>query len=185
MAKVYGRYLGLLTVLALCKWSMASWNTTGETVNQTEAPCSYRGNRDNCSAPTLDTGQWNGHFTKCPQALHHYCIHGDCRYVKDQKTPSCRCEHGYIGSRCEYLDLDWQRGDGRQMIIILVIAVLVVLILLIVLTFVCSHRRFKVCRKKRRRQEEPRNGTEKLHMMDTNAHCVTPDSVDPLNNNDV
>ncbi|XP_077479464.1 probetacellulin [Stigmatopora argus] len=183
MANVYGRYLGLLTVLALGQGSMASWNTTGETVNKTESLCSYRGNGDNCSAPTLDTGQWNGHFTKCPQELHHYCVHGQCRFVQDQKMPSCRCEHGFIGSRCEYVDLDWLRGERRQMIIICVIAVLVVLILLIVFLFICLQ--FRVCRKKAQRREEPINGTEKLPMMDTNAHHVTPESVEPLNNNDV
>ncbi|XP_077353632.1 probetacellulin [Festucalex cinctus] len=185
MAKVYRLYVGILSALALCEWSLAGWNTTGEAVNQMGAPCRRRGNSDNCTAPTSDTGQWNGHFTKCPQELNHYCIHGECRFVKDQKAASCRCQHGYIGSRCEYVDLDWRRGDKRQMIIICVIAALVVLILLIVFVFVCSHRRSRCCRKRGRRREEPRNGMEKLHMMDTNSHPVTPDSREPLNANDV
>ncbi|XP_061554866.1 probetacellulin isoform X1 [Phycodurus eques] len=183
MAKVYGIYVGILTGLALCEWSLAGWNDTSEAVNQTEAPCHRHGNRGNCTVPS--TGQWNGHFTKCPQEFYHYCIHGECRFIKDQKAPSCRCQRGYIGSRCEYVDLDWRRGERHQMIIICVIAALVVLLLLIVFIFVCSHRRFRICRKRGRQREEPRNGMEKLHMMDTHAHPVTPDSVEPLNYNDV
>lgn len=46
-----------------------------------------------------------------------------------------RCEKGYIGSRCEYVDLAWRIGDQRQIIIACVIAALVFLILLI--TFIC------------------------------------------------
>uniref|UniRef100_A0A3Q2YG53 Probetacellulin-like n=1 Tax=Hippocampus comes TaxID=109280 RepID=A0A3Q2YG53_HIPCM len=171
--------------LALCELSLANWNTTSEAVNQTEAPCRHRGNGDNCTVPTTDTGQWNGHFSKCPQELNHYCIHGECRFVKDQKAPSCRCQRGYVGSRCEYVDLDWRRGERKQMIIVCVIVALIVLILLLVFVFVCSHRRLRCCRKRGRRREEPRNGTEKLKMMDTNAHPLTPVSGEPLTNNDV
>ncbi|XP_061657980.1 probetacellulin [Syngnathoides biaculeatus] len=180
MAKVYGLYVGLLTALTLCEGSLAGWNATSE------APCRRLGNGDNCTAPTSSTDEWNGHFTKCPEKFHHYCINGECRFIKDQEAPSCRCHRGYIGSRCEYVDLDLRRGERQQMIIIVgIVAALVVLILLIVFIFVCSHRRFRICRKRRRQREEPRNGTEKLHMMDTNAHPVTPDSVAPLNYDDV
>ncbi|KAM9793977.1 probetacellulin isoform 2-T2 [Syngnathus typhle] len=125
MAKVYGLYVAILTVLALHECSLASCNATDKAVNQTEGPCHRQGNEDNCTAPTLDTGQWNGHFSKCPHELHHYCIHGECRYIKDQKTPSCRCQYGYIGSRCEYVDLDGRIGERKQIIIICVIAALV------------------------------------------------------------
>ncbi|XP_037121653.1 probetacellulin [Syngnathus acus] len=185
MAKVFGLYVAILTVLALHECSLASWNTTDKAVNQTEGPCRRQGNGDNCTAPTLDTGQWNGHFSKCPHELHHYCIHGECRYIKDQKTPSCRCQYGYIGSRCEYVDLDGRIGERKQIIIICVIAALVVLILLIVFIFVCSRRRFRCCRKRSRRRGEPKNGTEKLNMMAPKTHPVTSDSGEPLNNNAV
>ncbi|AWP15427.1 putative protransforming growth factor alpha-like [Scophthalmus maximus] len=90
------------------------------------------------SKDTTDTGPWNGHFSECPEELAHYCVHGECRYVKEQKAPSCRCQHGYIGSRCEYVDLDWRRGEKRQIIIACVIAVLVILILLIIFIGICS-----------------------------------------------
>lgn len=48
-----------------------------------------------------------------------------------------RCQHGYTGSRCEYLDLDWLRGEKRDIIIFCVIAALILLILLII--FICTY----------------------------------------------
>lgn len=39
-----------------------------------------------------DTDPWGGHFSKCPDSLTNYCVHGECRYVKEQQAPSCRWE---------------------------------------------------------------------------------------------
>ncbi|XP_034565681.1 probetacellulin [Notolabrus celidotus] len=168
MAKVYRVCVGIITALALCKYSLAEWNVTEESANHTVSDCHHHGDRVNC---TDDTGQWNGHFSKCPEELTHYCVHGDCRYIIEQKTPSCRCMHGYIGSRCEYVDLDWRIGEKRHIIVVGVIAGLILLILLIVFICCFSHRRSRLCRWKRRRSEEPMNGTEKHSMMDT-AHTT-------------
>lgn len=43
-------------------------------------------------AGTIDTEQWNGHFSKCPKELTNYCVHGECRYIEEQKAPSCKWE---------------------------------------------------------------------------------------------
>ncbi|KAF3848563.1 hypothetical protein F7725_015060 [Dissostichus mawsoni] len=118
MAQVYRLYAGVLTALALCKYSLAGSHVTEASANQTVSI----GNGDNGTESTTDTGQWTGHFSKCPEALTNYCIHGECRYIKEQNAPSCRCE---------YLDLDWRIGEKRQIIIACVIAGLVFLILLI------------------------------------------------------
>ncbi|XP_042252048.1 probetacellulin isoform X1 [Thunnus albacares] len=184
MAKVYRLCVGIVTALALCKYSLAEWNTTDESANRTVSHCHHHGNRDNCTAD-IDTGQWNGHFSKCPEDLKHYCIHGECRYIQEQKSPSCRCQHGFIGSRCEYVDLDWRIGEKRQIIIACVIAGLVFLILLIVFICICSHRRCRLWRRRGRRREEPRNGTEKLSMMDKTRTTITPDSTEPPHTNTV
>uniref|UniRef100_A0A673C9T4 Betacellulin, epidermal growth factor family member n=1 Tax=Sphaeramia orbicularis TaxID=375764 RepID=A0A673C9T4_9TELE len=103
------------------------WNATDESANRTVSQCHRHGNGGNCT----DKEQWDDHFSKCPEELMYYCIHGDCRYIKDQNTPSCRCQRGYIGSRCEYMDLDWLKGDKRQILIICVVTGLVLLILLL------------------------------------------------------
>lgn len=177
MAKVCGLYVGVVTALALCKYSLAEWNATDESANRTESLGHHHGNGDNCTvSPTdpIDTGQWTGHFSECPEELTHYCIHGDCRYIREQEAPSCRCQRGYIGSRCEYLDLDWRIGEKRQIVIVCIIAGLVLLVLLIVFMCFCSHRRCRLWRRRgRRREEEHRNGTEKLPMMDAGAPHTT------------
>ncbi|XP_040014168.1 probetacellulin [Xiphias gladius] len=186
MAKVYRLYVGIVTALALCKHCLAEGNGADEPANRTSSHCHRHGNGHNCT-DTTDTGPWNGHFSKCPEELAHYCIHGDCRYIKEQKSPSCRCHPGFIGSRCEYVDLDWRIGEKRQIIIACIIAGLVFLILLIVFICICSHRRYRLCRRRGRRREEPRNGTEKLSMMDTGATHTTlmPDSTEPTRTNTV
>ncbi len=43
------------------------------------------------------TDQWGGHFSKCPEELTHYCVHGECRYIQEQKAPSCRWETSQDG----------------------------------------------------------------------------------------
>ncbi|XP_068562856.1 probetacellulin isoform X1 [Cebidichthys violaceus] len=187
MAKVYRLYAVIATALALCKYSLAEWNATDESANRTESLCNHHGNEDNCTAGAVDTEQWPSHFSKCPEELANYCIHGECRYVEEQKAPSCRCQQGYIGSRCEYLDLDWRIGEKRQIIITCIIAGLVFLILVIVFIGFCSHRRCRLYWRRRRRREEPRNGTEKLRMMDTGAThtTLTADSAEPPHTNTV
>ncbi|XP_029301309.1 probetacellulin isoform X2 [Cottoperca gobio] len=180
MAQVYRLCAGIVTALALCKYSLADRNVTDESANRTVAHCHRHGNKDNCT--DADTGQWTGHFSKCPEELTNYCIHGECRYIEEQKAPSCRCQRGYIGSRCEYLDLDWRIGEKRQIIIACVIAGLIFLILVIVFICICSHRRCRLCWRRGRRREEPRNGTEKLSMMDTSATHATLKAEPPHTN---
>ncbi|KAI3362213.1 hypothetical protein L3Q82_012538, partial [Scortum barcoo] len=81
-------FVFLAAALALCKYSLAEWNATDASANRTVSTCPRHGNGDNCT-DTIDTGQWNGHFSKCPEDLTHYCVHGECRYIEEQKAPSC------------------------------------------------------------------------------------------------
>lgn len=185
MSKVCGVFVGILTALALCKCSRAEWNVTEESANSTVSDCHRHGDRDNCTANIDETEQWNGHFSKCPEELTHYCVHGVCRYVTEQKTPSCRCLQGYSGSRCEYVDLGPLIGEKRYIIVVGVIGGLVLVVLLIVFICFCSRRRCRLCwRRRRRRREEPMNGTEKVGMMDTDGH-KSSDLTDPPQTNAV
>ncbi|XP_068429793.1 probetacellulin [Clinocottus analis] len=170
MAQVYRLCVGIVTALAFSKASLAEWD---ESANRTESLCRHHGDRDNCTADTVDAEQWNGHFSKCPEQLTNYCIHGECRYVDEQQAPSCRCQQGYIGARCEYLDLDWRIGEKRHVIIVCTVAGLALLILIVVFVCFCSHRRCRLLWRRRRRRQEPKNGTEKLHMMDAGATHTT------------
>ncbi|TNM92310.1 probetacellulin [Takifugu flavidus] len=167
MAKVYLIYVQVATALALFKYSLAEWNVTEELANRTVSHCHHHSNGNNCTGDSVDNDTWHGHFSKCPEELTGYCVHGDCRYIEEQKAPSCRCERGFVGSRCEYLELDWWRGEKQQILIICIVAGLVLLILLILFICLCSNRRCRTRWQRRRRREVPTNVTEKLSMMDT------------------
>ncbi|KAM9311581.1 proheparin-binding EGF-like growth factor [Gastrophryne carolinensis] len=41
----------------------------------------------------------------CLRKYRKFCIHGECRFIKSQKTPSCVCQVGYYGERCHALIL--------------------------------------------------------------------------------
>ncbi|XP_061589255.1 probetacellulin [Cololabis saira] len=183
MGNMYRLIIRLLTALVLCLLCRAEWNSTDVSVNRTVPHCHLHGDRDNCTE-TLDTGQWSGHFSKCPEELTYYCIHGECRYIKQQKQPSCRCDSGYIGSRCEYVDLGLRIGEKRQMIIACIIAALVFLMVLIVFICIYSHRRCRFCHRTGSPREKPQDGTEKLSMMDTST-THTRDSTETTHTNSV
>ncbi|XP_013861948.1 probetacellulin [Austrofundulus limnaeus] len=177
MVKVYRLYVEILAALALSKYCLAEGNATDVSTGRTPLHCHLHGHRDNCTAKaetqttTTTTDPWSGHFSICPEELKHYCIHGECRYVQEQNTPSCRCHSNYFGSRCEYLDWEAQKGHKRRILIGCIIAGLVVLTALVMSICIYSHRRYRRCCQKQR--EEPRNGTEKLSMMDTRAVHTT------------
>ncbi|XP_062985772.1 proheparin-binding EGF-like growth factor [Elgaria multicarinata webbii] len=41
----------------------------------------------------------------CLRKYKDFCIHGECKYVKDIKIPACVCHLGYHGQRCHALSL--------------------------------------------------------------------------------
>ncbi|XP_004696718.1 proheparin-binding EGF-like growth factor [Echinops telfairi] len=41
----------------------------------------------------------------CLRKYKDFCIHGECKYVKDLRAPSCICHPGYHGERCHGLSL--------------------------------------------------------------------------------
>ncbi|XP_038627405.1 proheparin-binding EGF-like growth factor [Tachyglossus aculeatus] len=41
----------------------------------------------------------------CLRRYKDFCIHGECKYVKELKAPSCVCQQGYHGERCHGLIL--------------------------------------------------------------------------------
>ncbi|XP_063784391.1 proheparin-binding EGF-like growth factor [Pseudophryne corroboree] len=41
----------------------------------------------------------------CQRKYKDFCIHGECRYLKVLKEPSCVCQAGYHGERCHALIL--------------------------------------------------------------------------------
>uniref|UniRef100_A0A4X1T1J6 Probetacellulin n=1 Tax=Sus scrofa TaxID=9823 RepID=A0A4X1T1J6_PIG len=93
-----------------------------------------------------------GHFSRCPKQYKHYCIKGRCRFVVAEQTPSCVCDEGYAGARCERVDLFYLRGDRGQILVICLIAVMVIFIILVIGVCTCCHPLRK--HRKRRKVEE-------------------------------
>ncbi|EAX05712.1 betacellulin [Homo sapiens] len=106
---------------------------------------------ENCAATTTQSKR-KGHFSRCPKQYKHYCIKGRCRFVVAEQTPSCVCDEGYIGARCERVDLFYLRGDRGQILVICLIAVMVVFIILVIGVCTCCHPLRK--RRKRKKKEE-------------------------------
>nr|XP_033816423.1 probetacellulin [Geotrypetes seraphini] len=110
-------------------------------------PCSYED--VNCTDHFV-TVKHRGHFSRCPEEYTHYCVKGRCRYVASKNTPSCVCDEGYTGSRCERLDLFYLRSDREQIVVISLIAAMIALIVLTVITCVCYHH----CRQRQKPRKE-------------------------------
>ncbi|XP_058271999.1 probetacellulin isoform X2 [Hemibagrus wyckioides] len=174
MEKTRTLLLGIFTV-ALCKYSQAEWNTTRDTANKTVS-CGPHDNSSNCT-DLKDIHQWSGHFSKCPDEYLHYCIHGMCRFVQEQNTPTCKCETGYIGARCEYLDLGWLVGEQREIVIISIISGLVILLLIIVFICICAQRLYR----KKRRKQKTRDEVERLNTLNTNEASLAIGDVSDTN----
>ncbi|XP_048876232.1 probetacellulin isoform X2 [Brienomyrus brachyistius] len=146
---------------ALRKHAQAKWNATDARANDSVL-CSPYGNDSQCTDQAASPG-WGGHFTKCPKDYLHFCIHGQCRFVVEQKSPSCKCEPGFTGIRCEYLLYGSQIDDKNQIIFAGVIAAFILLIILIAIVCICAHRP-KLYRRKVRKREEGTEAAEKLNM---------------------
>uniref|UniRef100_A0A9L0T5U0 Probetacellulin n=1 Tax=Equus caballus TaxID=9796 RepID=A0A9L0T5U0_HORSE len=101
---------------------------------------------------TTTQSKRRGHFSRCPKQYKHYCIKGRCRFVVAEQTPSCVCDEGYAGARCERVDLFYLRGDRGQILVICLIAIMVIFIILVVSICTCCHPLRK--RRKRRKKEE-------------------------------
>ncbi|EMP36348.1 Proheparin-binding EGF-like growth factor [Chelonia mydas] len=41
----------------------------------------------------------------CLRKYKDFCIHGECKYIRELKAPSCICQPGYHGERCHGLTL--------------------------------------------------------------------------------
>ncbi|XP_054342483.1 probetacellulin [Pongo pygmaeus] len=124
--------------------------------NSTRSPetngllCGYP--EENCAATTTQSKR-KGHFSRCPKQYKHYCIKGRCRFVVAEQTPSCVCDEGYIGARCERVDLFYLRGDRGQILVICLIAVMVVFIILVIGVCTCCHP-LRKHRKRKKKEEE-------------------------------
>ncbi|XP_024433682.2 probetacellulin [Desmodus rotundus] len=132
-ARSLPRLLALGLVILHC--AVADGNSTRSPEND-GLLCGGAG--ENCAATTTQS-KWNDYFSPCPKKYKHYCINGRCRFVGALQTPSCLCDEGYAGERCERVDFFYLRGDTGRVLVICLAAVMVTLIVLVVGVCTCCH----------------------------------------------
>ncbi|KAM8940335.1 probetacellulin [Pelodytes ibericus] len=156
--------LALVLGLTVVPCVSSNGNSTAEPEAQS-IPCPEY--IENCTEISLPA-KWRSHFSRCPKPYKHYCIKGKCRFVTSERAPSCICEAGYTGARCEYLDLFYLKGDRGQFVVIGLIAAMVTLIILIICICVCSHHCRKVHRRKLKAKDmESRDNDGTVKMEET------------------
>ncbi|XP_075697804.1 protransforming growth factor alpha-like [Rhinoderma darwinii] len=65
-------------------------------------------------------------FADCPDTYTHFCFHGTCRFLLSEWTPTCICFKGYIGNRCQKMDLlQVMAGDSRSILVVVLMVVLI------------------------------------------------------------
>lgn len=82
----------------------------------------------------------------CLKKYKDFCIHGDCRYIKELKAPTCNCWSGYHGERCHEFSLpveNPQPGYAHTTVLAVTAVVLssVCLILIAALLVLRYHKR--------------------------------------------
>ncbi|XP_066454845.1 protransforming growth factor alpha-like [Eleutherodactylus coqui] len=64
-------------------------------------------------------------FAECPDAYTHFCFHGTCRFMISEWTATCICFKGYIGNRCQKMDLlQMMAGDPRSILVVTLVVAL-------------------------------------------------------------
>ncbi|XP_018080992.1 protransforming growth factor alpha isoform X2 [Xenopus laevis] len=87
-------------------------------------------------------------FAECPDKYTNFCYYGTCRFLISEWEASCICFKGYIGSRCQYVDLlQVMALDPRSFTVAAIAVTLLVALSLIGSTYLGVY----LCRVKRER----------------------------------
>ncbi|XP_030067505.1 proheparin-binding EGF-like growth factor [Microcaecilia unicolor] len=82
----------------------------------------------------------------CKRKYKDFCIHGECRYIKILKKPSCICLLGYHGERCHALSLPLENPSSNYdhttaLAVLAVVLSTVCLIIIAALLLLRFHKR--------------------------------------------
>ncbi|KAM9331484.1 probetacellulin [Gastrophryne carolinensis] len=154
--------LALFSGLTIFPWVSSDGNSTA-TPEARSIPCHMY--IENCS-DTSEAAKWSGHFSRCPRKYKNYCVKGKCRFVTTWKEPSCRCDKGYTGARCNYVDLFYLKEDRGQLVVIILIITMVTFVIAIISVCICSHHCRKAHRRKMKAKEIERLNNDFLVKME-------------------
>ncbi|XP_069466840.1 protransforming growth factor alpha-like isoform X2 [Ambystoma mexicanum] len=85
-------------------------------------------------------------FSSCPDLYKHFCFSGTCRYLLSEETPACICFKGYVGSRCESMDLLQILSESPHSIMAVAFAVTILVALSLIISvglsvYFCKQKR--------------------------------------------
>ncbi|XP_073430996.1 protransforming growth factor alpha-like [Dendrobates tinctorius] len=82
-------------------------------------------------------------FADCPDTYTQFCFHGTCRFLVSEWTASCICFTGYVGSRCQQMDLfQVMAGDPRAILVVSFVAVLTLMVTTCLGIYLCRREAF-------------------------------------------
>ncbi|XP_071987220.1 uncharacterized protein [Engystomops pustulosus] len=68
-------------------------------------------------------------FAECPDTYSHFCFHGTCRLLISEWSASCICFKGYMGNRCQSMDLlQVMAGDPRSILVVVALGLILTVI---------------------------------------------------------
>ncbi|XP_029455863.1 proepiregulin [Rhinatrema bivittatum] len=93
-------------------------------------------------------------IVKCRSEMEDYCFHGQCMYLEEADTHFCRCDKGYIGSRCLHSELVIQPVSREYVALTVVLIVFFLLAIALVLFFAYKRYRAKRCKQPKKEYHE-------------------------------
>ncbi|KAM4030555.1 protransforming growth factor alpha-like isoform 1-T3 [Anomaloglossus baeobatrachus] len=82
-------------------------------------------------------------FADCPDTYTHFCFHGTCRFLVSEWTASCICFKGYIGNRCQQMDLlQLTAGDPRSILVVAFVALPTLMGSICLAVYLCRREAF-------------------------------------------
>ncbi|KAK7934393.1 hypothetical protein WMY93_005289 [Mugilogobius chulae] len=126
---------------------------------QTRSTLSEDSTRD---APLAEQGLERPRVAKrsilsCDTSFDKYCLHGQCMFLVDLEETHCKCDLGYLGSRCEQPQLVKQPMREDELALIIVCVVLLILGLSGALYFFCEWYRKKYHPQQQKRLRDTRD----------------------------
>ncbi|KAJ1205920.1 hypothetical protein NDU88_001340 [Pleurodeles waltl] len=89
----------------------------------------------------------------CEEDKKYFCFRGRCQFILELNEFHCRCQKGYIGERCMYLEIESVTQPMSKEYVALSV---VLSVLLVVVVALCSYFMYKWYRsKQRKKQNQP------------------------------
>ncbi|XP_069486749.1 proepiregulin isoform X2 [Ambystoma mexicanum] len=128
------QWTGCTTVIPLCE---SSENCTTALVHE-------EGTHHVSRIRTLD----------CDADKKDYCLFGRCQYIVELETFRCRCQKGYYGERCVYLELVTQPMSEEYVALTAILSVLFVIAVAVGVFFAYKWYKRTLCKKQQQPSKE-------------------------------